>query len=202
MGVLSFVMAGKIAFDYDRAVGEATKLFWKNGYADTGLRDLLKAMGIGEGSFYNTIGSKKKLFLTCLVRYEETVVADRMRALNEPRTAAEGIRAFFRVILDCLDDPETPSRLCMLAAMSTEEVLAESDLRTRAADGITNLRTALRDRITADGDVGVLSASFDPTVVAGILATYVQGMWRVALVSYNRAEFERQIEALLAGVGL
>jgi len=195
-------MAGKIAFDYDRAVGEATKLFWKNGYADTGLRDLLKAMGIGEGSFYNTIGSKKKLFLTCLGRYEETVVADRMRALNEPGTAAEGIREFFRMILDCLDDPETPSRLCMLAAMSTEEVLAESDLRTRADEGITNLRAALRDRIAADGDVGALCASFDPTVAAGILTTYVQGLWRVALVSYNRAESERQIEALLAGLGL
>ncbi|MBB6545461.1 hypothetical protein [Nonomuraea rubra] len=29
-------MTGKIAFDFDRAVDEATKLFWKNGYANTG----------------------------------------------------------------------------------------------------------------------------------------------------------------------
>src|SRR5262249_788223 len=34
-------MARKIAFDYDRALDKATRLFWKNGYAETGLRDLL-----------------------------------------------------------------------------------------------------------------------------------------------------------------
>lgn len=195
-------MAGKIAFDYDRAVDEATKLFWKNGYANTGLRDLLKAMEIGEGSFYNTIGSKKKLFLACLERYEATVIADRMRALNEPQTAAEGVRAFFHMILDHLDDPKTPSRLCMLAAMSAEAVLAEPDLRTRADEGITNLRTALQKRISADRDAGTLSASLDPTTVAAVITVYMQGLWRVALVSYDRAEFERQIEALLAGLGL
>jgi len=27
-------------------------VFWKDGYAGTSLRDLLKVMGIGEGSFY------------------------------------------------------------------------------------------------------------------------------------------------------
>lgn len=195
-------VARKIAFDYDRAVDAATTLFWANGYVDTGLRDLLKAMGIGEGSFYNTVGSKKNLYLVCLRRYEDTVIADRLRALAEPPTAAEGVRAFFGAILDCLDDPATPSRLCMLAAMSTEEVLAEPDLRTRADEAIATLRTALHDRVTADLDAGALTAPVDPTAVAAIITTYVQGLWRVALVSYDRAEFERQIEALLTTLGL
>lgn len=195
-------MTGKIAFDYDTAVDEATKLFWKNGYAETGLRDLLKAMGIGEGSFYNTMGSKKKLYLTCLQRYEESVVADRMRVLAEAGTAAEGVRAFFRMILDRLDDPRTPSRLCMLAAMSAEEVLADPDLRTRADESVANLCTALRERITMDRDAGAVPASLDPAVAAAIITTYVQGLWRVALVSYDRAAVEQQVEALLAGLGL
>ncbi len=191
-------MARKIAFDYDGAVDEATKLFWRHGYADTGLRDLLKVMGIGEGSFYNTVGSKKKLFLICLTRYEESVIADRVRVLNEPPTAAEGLRAFFRAILDLLDDPATPSRLCMIAAMTTEEVLADPDLRARAAKGVADLRTALLTRLAADPDPGTL----DPVVTAAILTTYIQGLWRLALVSYDRAEYEQQIEAVLATLDL
>jgi hypothetical protein len=129
-------------------------------------------------------------------------IAEHAEAEETMKRLEDAVRAFFRMILDRLDDPKTPSRLCMLAAMSAEEVLADPDLRTRADEGITNLRTALQDRITADRDAGALSASLDPTMVAAIITTYVQGLWRVALVSYDRADFERQIEALLAGLGL
>ena len=65
-------MARAISFDYERALDKATWLFWKRGYAGTSLRDLLKIMGIGEGSFYNTLKSKKRLYLACVKRYEET----------------------------------------------------------------------------------------------------------------------------------
>ena len=54
-------MPATIEFDYDRAVDRATQLFWKKRYSTTSLRDLLKTMGIGEGSFYNTFGSKRRL---------------------------------------------------------------------------------------------------------------------------------------------
>jgi len=56
-------MARALEFDYDKAIDKATRVFWKNGYSGTSLRDLLKAIGIGEGSFYNTLTSKKKLYL-------------------------------------------------------------------------------------------------------------------------------------------
>ncbi len=48
------LMAGVIAFDYERAVDKAMLLFWNNGYTETSLRDLLKVMGIGEGSLQHT----------------------------------------------------------------------------------------------------------------------------------------------------
>lgn len=62
-------MPRNIKFDYDRAIDRATQLFWERGYSNTSLRDLLKIMGIGEGSLYNTFKSKKNLYLKCLKRY-------------------------------------------------------------------------------------------------------------------------------------
>ena len=44
-------MARGLEFDYDKAIDKATRIFWKKGYSDTSLRDLLKGMGIGKGSF-------------------------------------------------------------------------------------------------------------------------------------------------------
>jgi TetR/AcrR family transcriptional repressor of nem operon len=195
-------MARSIAFDYDRALDKATWLFWKNGYAKTGLRDLLKIMKIGEGSFYNTLKSKKRLYLACLQRYEETEGRKRGQALMSASTAGLGIRALFSVVLDCLDDPHSPSRLCMQAAMAAEEVLSEPDLRKRAEDGLKDSHALLNERLSQDRDKGLLPASLDPQTIASVIATYLQGVWRMALVDYDRPSFERQIDAFLTGLGL
>ncbi|TPM19220.1 TetR/AcrR family transcriptional regulator [Mesorhizobium sp. B2-3-5] len=195
-------MARTIAFDYERALDKAMRLFWKHGYAGTGLRDLLKIMGIGEGSFYNTLKSKKQLYLACVERYEMTEGRKRAQALLSAPTASQGIRALFGVVLDCLDDPQTPSRLCMSAAMASEEVLSEPDLRQFVEDREEKFQASLAERLSQDRDKGALPATFDPQTNASIIATYVQGIWRVALVDFDRPRFERQIDVFLTGLGL
>lgn len=195
-------MTRKIAFDYDRALDAATRLFWERGYASTGLRDLLKAMEIGEGSFYNTLKSKKQLYLACLEHYDDTVVRRRFEVLQDAATAGEGIRAFFIHVLDYLDDPAAPSRLCMIAAMASEEVLSEADLRERATQGLSEVESVLCKRLEEDREQGRWSTTFDPETVAAVITTFLQGLWRMALVNYERSVFERRIETLLSGMGL
>jgi len=192
-------MTGKIAFDYDQALGRATALFWRKGYVGTGLRDLLKEMGIGEGSFYNTLKSKKQLFLLCLDRYDEMVTAGRMEAMARAPSAGAGVRAFFAHMFDCLDDPAVPSRLCMIAATVTEDVLDDADLRQRATQGIKDLEAHFAACLARDVQPDPAAG---PDVLAAILTAYVQGLWRMALVDYDRRRFETQTEALLAGLGL
>ena len=195
-------MAGVIAFDYEQALDKAMLLFWKNGYTRTSLRDLLKVMGIGEGSFYNTIKSKKRLFLECLRRYDETEGLKRHRALMTAPSASLGIRALFESVLDCLDNPDTPSRLCMFAAMASEEVLADLDLRKRVEDRMDSYQLHLVERLRQDRDAGLLPADLDPQTIASVIATYQQGIWRMALMEYDRTIFHRQIDAFLTALGL
>ena len=195
-------MAHVIAFNYDQARDKAMRLFWRDGYAGTSLRDLLKVMGIGEGSFYNSFKSKKRLYVECLNRYEETEGAKRGQALMSAATASEGIRALFGVVLDCLDDPQTPSRLCMMAAMVSEEVLADADLRQRVEAGMSRLGARIVERLERDRAAGLLSADLDPQTTAMIVTTYLQGIWRAAMVSYDRHRFERQVDVFLTRLGL
>ena len=122
-------MARTLEFDYTAALERATRLFWETGYASTSLRDLLKQMGIGEGSFYNTLKSKKNAYLECLKHYNATVNLHRGEAFFSAPTAASGVRALFETVLDCLDDPTTPSPVCLMASSVTPEVLDEPDLR-------------------------------------------------------------------------
>lgn len=195
-------MARSIAFDYAQALDKATALFWKTGYAGTSLRDLLKGLGIGEGSFYNTLKSKKQLYVACVTRYADTEGRKRAQALKAAPTASLGIRAMFGVMLDCLDDPRTPSRLCLMAGMVSEEVLSDPDLRTLVEEGMGGVRARLLARLTEDRETGLLPAALDPPTTASVIMTYMQGLWRMALVDYDRLRFERQIDVFLTGLGL
>lgn len=195
-------MARKIAFNFDEAVDKAMALFWQRGYAATGLRDLLKVMEIGEGSFYNTLKSKQQLYLACVNRYEDAVVRKRFEALLSAPTAAEGIRAFFGAVLDTLDAPDTPSPLCMIAAMVTGDVLSEPELRERAEAGLESVQAILRKRLREDRSKGLLPQSLDPKVTASVITTYLQGLWRMALLKYERRSLAQQIDAFLTGMGL
>ena len=195
-------MARAIGFDYDQALDKAMWLFWRDGYAGTSTRDLLKVMGIGEGSFYNTLKSKKQLYLECLARYEQTEGRKRGLALMSAPTASQGVRALFGAVFDCLDNPQTPSRLCMLAAMVSEEVLSDPELRVRVERDMETIQARLAERLRRDRDAGVLPAGLEPETIASVVVTYAQGIWRMALVQYDRPRFERQTDAFLTGLGL
>ena len=195
-------MARTLEFDYTNALERAMRLFWKTGYASTSLRDLLKGMGIGEGSFYNTLKSKKYAYLECLKHYNATVSVKRGQAFFAAPTAALGVRALFGAVLDCLDDPRSPSKVCLMAGSLTHEVMQETDLRAYVEGQLSTLAERMTERFTIDKKAGLLPAQFDPQLVVPIIVTYLQGLWRMALISYDRTRFERQIDLLLAGLGL
>jgi TetR/AcrR family transcriptional repressor of nem operon len=129
-------MARTLGFDYTNALDKATRLFWKTGYARTPLRDLLKSKGIGEGSFYNTLKTKQRAYLESLKYYNATVGHRRAAAFSSAATARQGVRALFRDVLDCLNDPKAPSRLCLMAASVTRQVLAETDLKSTLSGNV------------------------------------------------------------------
>jgi TetR/AcrR family transcriptional repressor of nem operon len=195
-------MARTLEFDVENALGKAMQLFWKSGYAGTSLRDLLKSMGIGEGSFYNTLKSKKHAYLESLKRYNATVGRQRGEALFAAPTANLGVRALFQLVLDCLDDPKVPSRLCLMAGSITREVLAEPELRKYVQQQMSMLAEGMIARLTADKESGLLPPDFDPRIVVPIIITYLQGLFRMALVSYDRPKFEQQINLFLTGLRL
>jgi len=194
-------MPARIEFDYDRAIDRATQLFWKKGYYRTSLRELLRTMEIGEGSFYNTFRSKKHLFRECLKHYDDTVSRRRLAALLGPATAKEGIRAFFMALLDELDDPNTPS-LCLLVGSVSADVLSDRELSRQVRRDMEAFLGAFVRRLRSANEKGELPADSDVEVTAQLILTYLQGMFRVIRVLQNRAQIEQQIESLLSGLGL
>jgi TetR/AcrR family transcriptional repressor of nem operon len=100
-------------FDPEVALDRAMQLFWAQGYAATGLNELLETMGIGRKSLYDTFGNKRALYIKALDHYSQTVVAGIYQGLNNPdRPALENVRA---VMSDIAQQNSAPmSRGCLL----------------------------------------------------------------------------------------
>jgi len=194
-------MGRKLEFDYDKAIERATRLFWQKGYSNTSLRDLLKVMGVGEGSFYNTVKSKKHLYLLCLKHYNDTVSRRRLNALLAESSVKAGIRAFFRTLLDELDDPRTPC-VCLLAGSLSRDVLSARTLERYVVAELQAFTRCFTERMESAKESGELPQDFNSDVAAEVLATYLQGLFRVIRTLHDRAHVEKQIDSLLAGLGL
>jgi TetR/AcrR family transcriptional repressor of nem operon len=194
-------MPGKKRFDPDKAIDQAVRLFWAKGYSNASLRDLLKVMKIGEGSFYNSFKSKKNLYLLCLKRYHATITARRFAAFDSAPSAKQAVRRYFAAILDDLDDPRVPN-VCLMAGSLSNDVLSARDLKDYIVAEMEALRQVLVRRLDMAKARAELPASFESDVVADVIITYLQGFFRVVRVLRKRAEMEQQIEQLLVGLGL
>src|ERR1700716_3131988 len=72
------------AFDIEKALERALRVFWQKGYEGTSLSDLTEAMGINRPSLYAAFGNKEELFRKALDCYGEGPVSYFAKALEEP----------------------------------------------------------------------------------------------------------------------
>ena len=69
-------------------------LFWRKGFEGASLAEILKAMGIGRQSLYNSFGNKRSLFLKVLDRYAE-MKSMQCLLLEKQGADLEDVRLYF-----------------------------------------------------------------------------------------------------------
>ena len=59
----------------------------------------------------------------------------------------------------------------MLAAMVSEDVPADPELRARVEQGMGNFQARLAERLRDDRDAGVVPAGLEPETIASVIVT-------------------------------
>jgi AcrR family transcriptional regulator len=77
-------MARPRVLDIEKAVQTATVMFWKNGYEQTSVADLIEEMGITPPSFYFAFESKDGLFRKVVEHYATTYLGFMEEAFRQP----------------------------------------------------------------------------------------------------------------------
>ncbi|MFD4790282.1 TetR/AcrR family transcriptional regulator [Streptomyces sp. NPDC058459] len=176
-------MARTREFDIDQAVDRAMDLFWRRGYAETSLQDLLKELSIGSGSFYAAFGSKEQLYLRSLERYVSMQHADLEKILD----GAPEIRPTVRRLLTSLVEMDLadPTRGCLVVNSATRcgDLPAAGDHVNSAIRHVESIIAGALEQAQARSEI---SPEKDPRELARFLTTFIQGIRIVGQAKVGR----------------
>jgi TetR/AcrR family transcriptional repressor of nem operon len=160
-------MARPKEFDRDQALTQAMAVFWGKGYEGTSTEDLLRAMGIGRQSMYDTFGDKRTLYLEALRRYTAESVSTFVQNLN---AGGSSLAALERALVAfAWGSPEDMAKGCMGVNAMCEFGRGDSEINSLNDSSAAILAAAI-ERHVRDGKA---KGEFRPDVGEGQAARFL-----------------------------
>ena len=167
-------MARPREFDCGEALRRALAVFWEKGFEATSTDDLVRAMGIGRQSMYDTFGDKHQLYLEALQLYEANSGAELFKRIYETPSPFVAICDYILSIADGTSADR--SRGCFYVNATNE--LASSDPDVAAVIRTSSARCeAAFERILREAKQrGEVDRSVDERVAARFLLSTIRGL--------------------------
>lgn len=169
-------MAGRPRnFDETEAIRKATEVFWERGYEAASTEDLLKAMGIGKGSFYlHFKDGKKELFQRSLDLFS----LDAMERFNVKLSRSDNELKFLKdYILSLADLPvERKRKGCYLGNAIVEMSSIDPKTKAHAAALMQKLEDAFEKIIKRGQASGKIKNQTDSRLLAKYLINVRNGI--------------------------
>ncbi|MEM9055839.1 MAG: TetR/AcrR family transcriptional regulator [Pseudomonadota bacterium] len=152
------------AFDEDKAVEQAMRVFWQKGYDSTSITDLIEGTGVNRGSLYNAFGGKRALFVQTLQRYDRDRQA--MLAGLEARDAPlAALDAFFdNAVADTLADDACKG--CFLFNTALNIGAHDDEVQGIVRRGIGEIQAFFRRCVEVGQARGEISRDLDAAATA------------------------------------
>ncbi|MDJ0736664.1 MAG: TetR/AcrR family transcriptional regulator [Nostocaceae cyanobacterium] len=186
-------------FDTEVALSKAMEVFWAHGYEAASLSQLLKNMGIGKKSLYDTFGNKESLFLKALDYYARTTIRDIRHHLDADGSPLTNLKQLLREWQQMHSQPGSSG--CMLgtniADFNTDDEAIASIMRVYLQQ-VEDAFTATLKRAQAAGE---LSIDASPRNLARLLLCTTQGMALLGRVMDNDTTLEGAVSAIISLVG-
>ena len=172
------------------------KLFWERGYEGTSFDDLIAAMGISPSSFYNSFGSKERLYQEATEAFmarSEKWFAGELGAATDAKTA-------FHQLLNTAAREATRDDMpagCMISLAGTHVPPALIALRDRMAGYRGAAQSAMADRIRRGIGEGDIPRDTNVEALAAFYSALLRGM---VVQARDGASCERLLEIVAVGM--
>lgn len=183
-------------FDTEVALSKAMEVFWAHGYEAASLSELLKNMGIGKKSLYDTFGNKQSLFLKALDYYARTSIKnirDRLRAGGSPLTNLKQLLLEWQEM-----HSQAGSYGCMLGTNIADFNTDDSEIAKVMRGYLQQIEDIFSATLTRAQAVGELSSQVNPRNWARLLLCTTQGMALLGRVMDEDTTLEGALEAAIS----
>ncbi len=183
-------------FDIDVALEKAGETFWSHGYEATSVRDLLSAMGIQKGSFYDTYGSKKEAYLRALDQYMAARFSQFRESVEQqgPKRSLE--MHLNEIFAECVG--AEGHRGCMVINCALELAHSDEEARIAVQKAFKIHENFLLERIEAAQEAGEVAAEIDAPATAKAILAMVMGMRVYSRAGASRATLRTLTDQALA----
>jgi AcrR family transcriptional regulator len=176
-----------VSFDRCLALQQAMRLFWEHGYQGTSFDDLIGAMKISPSSFYNTFGSKERLYQETVDAYSAKARAWFVGELEAASDAKTGLYNVLSAAARKFTQGDEPAG-CMISVACTNVPPELDPLREYLAGQRRIAEAAIAARIRRGIAEGDTPPDTDVDALAAFYSTLSRGL---AVQARDGASYER-----------
>lgn len=185
-----------LEFDPDAALTDAMQLFWRKGYENTSMQDLLDAMQLSKSSLYQAFGSKQALFERCMTRYGDFMIGQLRTALDNAPSGVAFIRRFLESVLDeARGDCE--ARGCLVLNTANEFARRDPRIAEAVAEGLARFHEALLAAVQRAQREGDIPSDYDAVTLANYLVSSMSGLKTLSKAGADEASLRGIIGQVL-----
>ena len=182
-------MARVREFDPEEALEKALALFWRNGYAETTMRDVVAHTGVAHAGLYSAFGSKHDLFKAALIHHRNTTMAWLLRDLESPEAGRAAVEHFFETLLTIIKRGDFENGCFML---NTGIAFGGKDdaIMANVHAHLEQMVKAFAEALERARERGEVRAELDPRATAEFFVSVFNGTaaFARARVPYDRIE--------------
>lgn len=180
-------------FDEDAVLAELTALFWRQGYAQTSMADIVEASGVHKPSLYRTFGTKEELFAAVLRRYLAERITMFGALIDQAGPGIAGVHRFLEMFeADAVSEHGRDGCLMVMASNELRGTLPGYDFSTDYRREMRGQISTLIDQTVpeAESDTGLAQARTD------LLTTYLLGLQVIMRSGADATEIHQYLNAM------
>lgn len=189
-------MARSKEFDPECALDKAMHLFWRSGYENTSLEELMREMGIARQSLYDTFGDKRNLYLKALAHYRDQTNHQTQKQLREAPSVKNG---FAKLLYGLATEPrEQHERGCLLLSANLQRDTKDAVIRDFLRDNQTRVEGIFVEALERAQKQGELPTKEDLGALARFFVVTIQGMRAMARLKSDEKALKQVARVALA----
>ncbi|MEO1052728.1 MAG: TetR/AcrR family transcriptional regulator [Bacteroidota bacterium] len=190
-------MARTKTFDEQEVLEKAMELFWRKGFAATGMQDLVDHMGINRASLYGTFGDKEQLFRKAFEHYQKSNKDNMITFVASQPNVKEGLQRLFDLAIEeSVSDKDRKG--CFVVNTTTELIPGHDEMLSVLSKNKKGFEQFFLDYLKKGEEEGQFEKGKDLASIASLLFTLYNGLRVVAKIDPNKKKLSSSVKAVLA----